>query len=170
MSNADNDLPRVGICYIPFGMDLAAVRQQLRAERKARRWSLDDLAGKSGVNRSTIHDIEQNRHGKPQLETVAKLIEGMGLSLGEFFASLEKSTVEPILRLSPPSHQTPLYGRAPVSAQTEDINATAVTIAIGERLIDLIDQALDRAIAAREQVAATRMRTTTRTRHHREAR
>jgi len=71
-------------------VDLTAVRRLLRAERKARRWSLDRLADASGVNRTTIQDIETNEDGKPQLATIAKLIEAMPpLTVSSFFAKIE---------------------------------------------------------------------------------
>jgi transcriptional regulator with XRE-family HTH domain len=70
-------------------VDPAEMRHALRAERLNRNWSLDDLAEKSGVNRSTIHDIETNTGGKPQIGTIARLVEGMGLTLSQFFARIE---------------------------------------------------------------------------------
>lgn len=100
MSSADNELRPLMGAILP-SVDLAAVRALLRAERKKRKWSLDDLARESGVNRSTIQDIETNAHGKPQLGTVGRLIEAMPpLTLSQFFAQLEDQTNTDLRRLS----------------------------------------------------------------------
>lgn len=51
------------------------------------------MAAESGVNRTTIQDIETNKHGKPQLGTVAKLIEAMPpLTLSTFFSIIEQGS------------------------------------------------------------------------------
>lgn len=74
-------------------VDMAAVRALLRAERKKRRMSLDELAKNSGLTRSAIHDVEKNPKSQPRFDTVARLIEGMpGLRLSDFFLTIERQT------------------------------------------------------------------------------
>jgi transcriptional regulator with XRE-family HTH domain len=59
----------------------------LRTERKARHWSLDVLAQKSGVHRSSIHEIEMG--GNPTLDTVQKLAQALDLPLSALFLPMD---------------------------------------------------------------------------------
>jgi transcriptional regulator with XRE-family HTH domain len=81
-------------CLTPIllGMNVKGVRELIKAERKRRRWTLDRLASESGITRSAIHDIEQGRTKDPKLDTIARLIEAMGMSLTQFFAQIERQT------------------------------------------------------------------------------
>lgn len=72
--------------------NLLEIRAGLAAARRARRLSLDVLQRRSGVDRMTIHKIEHvSKYPalEPGLDTVQRLVEGMGLTLGQFFTSLE---------------------------------------------------------------------------------
>ena len=155
MSLGDKQLRVIAALYTA-GVDLDAVRATLRAERLHRRWSLDDLAEKSGVNRSAIHDIETNRKGKPRLETIAKMVEGMGLTLSEFFARIEG--------LKAPS---PASTNRAVVLSTEHGGGNTVHTPTDDRtvlfggfsaIVEAIDRAADRIIGAREQAATPRDR------------
>jgi transcriptional regulator with XRE-family HTH domain len=68
------------------------VRLALRRERTSRHLTLDELATLTGLNRATIHSIESvDREPtlKMEFETVARVIDGLGLSLGEFFLKVD---------------------------------------------------------------------------------
>lgn len=58
---------------------------RLRAEREARRLSQRQLAAAAGVTGAMISMIEQNRTS-PSVATLKKILAGLGMSLGEFFA------------------------------------------------------------------------------------
>lgn len=113
------------------GVTLDDVRGQLRKERLSRNWSLDDLAEKSTVNRSTIHDVETNRDGHPAFETVAKMVEGLGLTLVEFFARIEGSPEAPSV--------------APPPRTPEDVAAS---------FLDAVDRMIAARMATRSELPA----------------
>ena len=92
MSLEDNNLSSIYGGYTPAVVDFSVVRELLRDERKKRKMSLDDLAASSGLTRSAIHDVEVNNGGKPRFETVARIIEGLGITLSEFFTQIERQT------------------------------------------------------------------------------
>lgn len=48
-------------------------------------WKTSELLRKSGVKQSTLAEIRQGRTKNPQLDTVAKIADGFGLTLAEFF-------------------------------------------------------------------------------------
>lgn len=58
---------------------------RLRDERERRRLSQRQLASATGVASSMISLIEQNRTS-PSVATMKKILSGLGISLGEFFA------------------------------------------------------------------------------------
>lgn len=72
----------------------AAVAQHVRALRQARNWSLDELAGRSGVSRGMVVQIEGDRTN-PSIGTLCRLAEAFGVNLGE----LLESPVEPPVRV-----------------------------------------------------------------------
>lgn len=80
-------------------MTLLEIRRGLRDERVRRKRSqgltLDRLQETSGVDRAAIHRIEsvdKYPNYEPGMETVTRLVEGMGLTLSSFFAQIERQT------------------------------------------------------------------------------
>lgn len=110
----------LGVVKCAYGhtMDFEKLREALRVaresvptERKGRTrlgLTLDEAAAASGLNRATIHAIENIRrepHLKPELETIERLTSAYGLTLAAFFAHIDdtpvKRTVGAQLHLSP---------------------------------------------------------------------
>ena len=58
----------------------AQIAARLRAERAKRRWTLDELAARSGVSRRMIVQIEQAA-ANPSLATLLKLAAALGITL-----------------------------------------------------------------------------------------
>lgn len=68
---------------------LDEMRQRLRKLRREREFTLDQLSETSGVDRAAIHKIEKTErypNYEPGLDTFRRLVEGLGVSLAEFFA------------------------------------------------------------------------------------
>ena len=64
---------------IPQLSVVSAFRTYLRAELRARRWSIRSLAARSGVDHSTIVRLLRG-YREPRLETVAKLQRALGVT------------------------------------------------------------------------------------------
>lgn len=153
-----------------LGMDLDAVRAQLRTERLTRGWSLDDLAERAKVNRSAIHDIETNRGGHPRMETIAKMVVGLGLTLSEFFAKIETAkslhgaaegvttlpSSMPSSAVGAPHGDRSVPRPAPIIDDTNTLLASVAqgSIAVARSVRDLVSELR----AAREHAAAPRVR------------
>lgn len=59
----------------------AAVAQQVRGLRTARGWSLDELAGRSGVSKGMVVQIEAARTN-PSIGTLCRLADAFGVTIG----------------------------------------------------------------------------------------
>lgn len=94
---------------VPF--DLSRFRAHLRAERERLIGSRDKLAEKTGINKTTIQNAE-NGPDMPGIDTIARLIEGTGLSLSEFFLRMDDlPTADPSDRTAvAASRRNPSYG------------------------------------------------------------
>lgn len=64
--------------------------------RKERSWTQDDVAERSGVKLGTYRDIEQGKSKDPSLETVNKLAELFGVTVGDFIGG--ESSPQPVGR------------------------------------------------------------------------
>ena len=64
----------------------AQIAARLRAERARRRWTLDELAARSGVSRRLIVQIEQ-ADANPSLATLLKLAAALGVTLTDLLES-----------------------------------------------------------------------------------
>jgi transcriptional regulator with XRE-family HTH domain len=92
MSLALKELARVYTRAVQFDR----VRELLRVRRDALGWTLDKLQDEAGVNRATIHSIENLKREpdlKPDLETIEKLAVAMGLTLSSVFIEIEHGIV-----------------------------------------------------------------------------
>jgi transcriptional regulator with XRE-family HTH domain len=72
----------------------AAVARHVRALRQARNWSLDELAGRSGVSKGMVVQIEGERTN-PSIGTLCRLAEAFGVNV----AALIEAPAEPVARV-----------------------------------------------------------------------
>jgi transcriptional regulator with XRE-family HTH domain len=75
----DNDLTDTGSARV--GEVTAAVAEHVRALRNARGWSLDELAGRSGVSKGMVVQIEAARTN-PSVGTLCRLADAFGVTIG----------------------------------------------------------------------------------------
>jgi transcriptional regulator with XRE-family HTH domain len=75
----DNDLTDTGSGRV--GEVTAAVAEHVRALRAARGWSLDELAGRSGVSKGMVVQIEAARTN-PSVGTLCRLADAFGVTIG----------------------------------------------------------------------------------------
>ena len=61
-------------------MMIEQIINQLRVERHAKRWTLDDLADKSGISKKHICNIE-NGKTRPSMDTLGKIAEALGIKI-----------------------------------------------------------------------------------------
>lgn len=91
--SASNTAPRARARErTPPGDDLGAAEltrglgEHLRELRRAREWSLDDLARASGVSRAALWQIEAQR-SNPSISVLWKIASGLGLPFSQLFGS-----------------------------------------------------------------------------------
>lgn len=60
------------------------VAQRIRELRKARRWSQEELAGRTNLSVHTIGAIERGR-SSPTVDTLFRITQALGVELSEFF-------------------------------------------------------------------------------------
>jgi transcriptional regulator with XRE-family HTH domain len=73
----------------------ARVARSVRAHREARGWSLATLAGRAGLSKTIIARIEAGA-GNPSLETLLRLADALGVTLGTLIAEEEHGR-EPVV-------------------------------------------------------------------------
>jgi len=95
------------------GAVTAAVARNLRELRAARGWSLDALAGRSGVSRGMLIAIEQGR-SNPSIATLCRISDAFGVAL----VRLVETTRQPLVRVVPPEETIPLWQGRPGSVAT----------------------------------------------------
>lgn len=61
--------------------------ERIRQLRRERGWSQLDLAEATGLSKTFLCDVE-NGHKEPCLGTIRMLARGLGITLGELFATL----------------------------------------------------------------------------------
>ncbi|WP_018654184.1 helix-turn-helix domain-containing protein [Actinomadura flavalba] len=81
-----------------------AVARTVRALRAEHRWSLDELAGRSGVSKGVLVGLEQGR-GNPNLGTLIRIADALGVAL----TRLVQVEETPAVRLFPPGRQIELW-------------------------------------------------------------
>lgn len=74
--------------YTAVAVEWKDIRKHYIALRKARRIDQDKV---KGVPQPTISKLENNTNLGPQVETFVKAVEGLGLTLSQFFAQLENT-------------------------------------------------------------------------------
>lgn len=75
----------------------ASVARNLKAERQRRRWSLDDLAGRSGISKGMLVQIEGARTN-PSIATLCKLANALGVALPRIVEVTDEPAVRRITR------------------------------------------------------------------------
>jgi transcriptional regulator with XRE-family HTH domain len=75
----------------------AAFGETIRQLRLARTWSLEELAGRSGVSRSMLSQIERDQ-ANPTLAVAMRIARAFGLSLGELVQDPEASSSIAVIR------------------------------------------------------------------------
>lgn len=78
---------------------LALVSGNLKRLRKQHRLSLDELAGRSGVSRAMLGQMEQGK-SMPSIKTLWQVSQALGVSVSWF---LESSNEAPVLLIQPPA-------------------------------------------------------------------
>ena len=71
----------------------AAVGRNVRAERVRRAWTLDDLAGRSGVSKGMLSQVEQARTN-PSIATICRLATALGVSVATLVEAPEAPSVQ----------------------------------------------------------------------------
>ncbi|MEV0004146.1 XRE family transcriptional regulator [Micromonospora sp. NPDC050980] len=89
------------------GAVTAAVARQVRELRAARGWSFDELAGRSGVSKGMLVQIEGGRTN-PSIGTLCRVADAFGVSIARLLEPAAESTV----RVTP-AEQTPVLWRGP---------------------------------------------------------
>jgi transcriptional regulator with XRE-family HTH domain len=157
MSLAVSELPG------PYTRDVnwKYLREELRLAREHLRWSLDKAATETGLNRATIHSIENIKREpglKPELETIESLVLGYGDVLSSFFARLEQLQNKPSSRsltVAPDPHSV-LAQKGTLDA--DSISAESEALAELERSIGRTIVRAVRVAQAREQAPVSRLR------------
>lgn len=100
----------LGCAYTPR-MDFVPLRESLRKARDTLGWTLDQAAQKSGLNRATIHSIENVKREpdlKSDLDTLETLARSYGLVLS--FTLSDDPPTSGLKRLSQKGQNPPLGG------------------------------------------------------------
>lgn len=87
------------------GAVTAAVARQVRELRAARGWSFEELAGRSGVSKGMLVQIEGARTN-PSIGTLCRVADAFGVSMARLLEPAEESTV----RITP-ADQAPVLWR-----------------------------------------------------------
>lgn len=105
----------------------------LKAEREERRWSLADLAVRSGVSKAMISRIERGE-AKPTAALLVRLTDAFGLTLSRFFARVEQKSNRLSRRQDQPVWRDPESGytrRQVISIADHPIEITQVELPPG---------------------------------------
>jgi len=90
-----------------------AVGRNVRSERSRRNWTLDDLAGRSGVSKGMLIQVEQAR-SNPSIATICRLATALGVTV----ASLVEAPELPTTRVVEPDKGVVLWTGGEGSAST----------------------------------------------------
>ena len=111
--------------------------QRLKAARQARGWTLEELAGRTGVSRALVSRIERGE-SSPTATLLMKLTTGLGISLSSLFG--DSTRAGPVSRhAEQPVWQDPASGyvRRNVSpaGSGSEINIVDVLVPPGARIV-----------------------------------
>jgi len=71
-----------------------AVQNRVIELCNAKRWAVNALANYSGIPSSTMRNIVNGQSKNPGIVTIKKICDGLGITLGEFFATPEFDSLE----------------------------------------------------------------------------
>jgi DNA-binding XRE family transcriptional regulator len=141
-------------CHALGVFELSKFKTLLREQREARVGGRNRLEELSGVNRTTIQNIETG-DDEPRITTIAKLIEAMpGLSLSAFFLQLETAAQNDLSRQSAGVTSATLRKNVPatgpparlregsVDVVTSDAHSVSIAQVKSELLIAIADSLL----------------------------
>lgn len=83
--------------------------QRLRELRAEQRWSLDDLAGRSGISRATLSRMENNEVS-PSASVLGRLCAAYGLTMSRLLAQVESESAALVQRKDQPEWTDPATG------------------------------------------------------------
>lgn len=83
--------------------------QRLKELRAEQHWSLDDLAGRSGVSRATLSRMENNEVS-PSASVLGRLCAAYGLTMSRLLAQVEASSAALVARKDQPVWTDPATG------------------------------------------------------------
>jgi transcriptional regulator with XRE-family HTH domain len=106
--------------------------KKIRALRKERRLSLDDLASKSGLGKATLSRIENDIHSGT-LKTHMKICEALGISLKDLYTETEEKPEE-VVAVNPTTPEADVF--------TYDEKATSVILTQGVAKKNMLPQLL----------------------------
>lgn len=123
--------------YTPAEMEWLTIRNRFIALREDRKLTQEQVADKGKLDQGGISKLESNLNQGPSVETFVKAVEGLGLTLTEFFAQLENQTNTdlklPVNLVQTPPHRRSEGGDAgSVSAATQ----RQLFISLGRAILD----------------------------------
>lgn len=88
--------------YTPGQMEWATVRKRFVATRKHLGLTQEQVAERGDIGQSRISQMESDPDYSPSFDTFTAAVKGLGLTLSEFFAHIERHQENPL----PPSRQS----------------------------------------------------------------
>jgi transcriptional regulator with XRE-family HTH domain len=99
--------------------DIKQLGKLLQRHRHAVGLSLDQLAGATGINKSSIHRIEQGQFEAPSPQTLQRIAAALGTEVEDYFALAGYFTPHGLPGLAP--YLRAKYGASPeLASQVED--------------------------------------------------
>jgi DNA-binding phage protein len=161
--------------YWPTMVTTRQVRRALRELMGAEKPG--EFAEAAGVDRATVYrviNVEGNKDYTPQIETIAAMAMARGLTLSQFFLTIEAAARTTSTAENRPSETHSRAGDGdPVQAERAArslLDTNTVLVAMGEAIADGIDRGIERLLKARKQDAAAGDRAPERDADHRENR
>lgn len=71
-----------------------AIANRIMQLCKEKNYTASSLAYHCGMDRSTIYSIIGQKSKKPEIATIKKICDGLGITLGEFFSTPEFDALE----------------------------------------------------------------------------
>lgn len=111
---------------------------RMKALRRERGWSLEQLAASSGVSRSMLSEIERGR-ANPTLAVACRIAAAFGMSLGELVDAHGGSSALGVIRANDPAHlyrsdqQVSIRTLSPLNLE-KDVEFYEVTLRAGGEL------------------------------------
>ena len=98
------------------GVQMLTMGARVRHMRERQGWTLDELAEKSGVNRTTLHRIEKTGHARAA--TLRKVADAFGVALPDLLAGMTNLGLAPTDETAPPSRPQAYTGEGDDTARS----------------------------------------------------